>query len=251
MSLVENNLIQLVPSVNHLCAVTCVFPFFVAAGTADRIVTAASTTVLDLQLRILSKTSTAGPMTVHSIDGEAMKSRKGEARLDQWLKNIRNLHESKPPPSVHFGRRMPDVEELMQEWPKEIEVIWGQLQPPSAELNISLADYARLICVLLDIPVPATTDGGGGPSSNANPATSGPTRKVGRGLIESLYMLFTLYAEFRNSQHFVKSVGEGWWPTNALVAGGDAEGPGWGRGEGGGMGGSQESGIQGSVISEY
>lgn len=162
--------------------------------------------VLDLQLRALSKTSTAGPMVVHSIDGETMKSDKGATRVDQWLKNIRDLHESKPPPKVNFNRRMPDVEELMQEWPKEIEALLDELQRPSADLNLPLAQYVRLCSVLLDIPVPSPDVN----STIRSRAAAG--KKHERGLIESLCLVFTLYAEFKNSQHFTKT-GRGWIPS--------------------------------------
>jgi len=52
---------------------------------------------------------------------------------------------------------------------------------PSQELDIELEDYAKLVCVLLDIPVFETS-----PEKN---------------LIESLHLLFTLYAEFVNNVH--------------------------------------------------
>lgn len=44
------------------------------------------------------------------------------------------------------------------------------------------ADYARLICAMCDIPV----------------------HKLGnnKSVIESLHVLFTLFVEFRNNQHF-------------------------------------------------
>jgi intraflagellar transport protein 46 len=45
-----------------------------------------------------------------------------------------------------------------------------------------VSDYARLICAMTDIPVH---------KSGAN-----------KSVIESLHVLFTLFVEFRNNQHF-------------------------------------------------
>ncbi|EJW76438.1 hypothetical protein WUBG_12652, partial [Wuchereria bancrofti] len=50
---------------------------------------------------------------------------------------------------------------------------------PSAALDVSLEDYVDICLALLDIPVQ-------------------------KSRIQSLHVLFTLFAEFRNSQHFRK-----------------------------------------------
>jgi intraflagellar transport protein 46 len=75
--------------------------------------------VLDLHLRAITKSTSAGPRTVRSLD--AVKLKKEPKLLDNWLKNIKDLHEKKPPASVHYSRRMPDIEDLMQVWPEPIE----------------------------------------------------------------------------------------------------------------------------------
>ncbi|CAN0065808.1 unnamed protein product, partial [Phaeothamnion confervicola] len=82
---------------------------------------------------------------------------------------------------------MPDIDTLMEVWPVELEDLLSgpggaaaAFPPPSIEL--SLDEYCRLACVLLDVPV---HDGAGG-----------------GGLIESLHLLFTLYMEFKANQHF-------------------------------------------------
>ncbi|XP_035204676.1 intraflagellar transport protein 46 homolog [Stegodyphus dumicola] len=48
---------------------------------------------------------------------------------------------------------------------------------PSADLDCSLEEYVELICGIMDVP-------------------------VHKSKIQSLHILFTLYLEFRNSQHF-------------------------------------------------
>lgn len=47
---------------------------------------------------------------------------------------------------------------------------------------MSVADYARIICSMADIPVHKQTNN--------------------KAVIESLHVLFTLFSEFRSNQHF-------------------------------------------------
>ncbi|XP_028998823.1 intraflagellar transport protein 46 homolog [Betta splendens] len=100
--------------------------------------------------------------------------------VDSWVESISALHRSKPPASVHYSRPMPDIDSLMQEWPAELEEQLGRLQLPPGRLGCSLADYTDVVCSLLDIPVYSSR-------------------------IQSLHLLFSLYLEFRDSQHFTRS----------------------------------------------
>lgn len=45
-----------------------------------------------------------------------------------------------------FTRNMPDVEDLMQEWPPEFEDLLNTVGLPTAELDVDLAQYVDLIC---------------------------------------------------------------------------------------------------------
>jgi intraflagellar transport protein 46 len=74
-------------------------------------------TVLDLQLRTLTKQTTVKPVTVRSI-GDPEKESKS---LDNWIESIAEIHRQKPPTTVHYTKNMPDVEDLMQEWPAQFE----------------------------------------------------------------------------------------------------------------------------------
>jgi intraflagellar transport protein 46 len=69
---------------------------------------------------------------------------------------------------MSYTYKMPDLEELMQTWPYEMEEALSSLPLPSAELDLSLEEYARVICALFDIPVKGN-------------------------LVESLHVLFTLF----------------------------------------------------------
>nr|KAJ3414018.1 Intraflagellar transport protein 46 [Polyrhizophydium stewartii] len=142
-----------------------------AIGDIDAFIKA----MLDLHLRAVSKSGTVVPQVVRSLESANLS--KDTKPVDAWIKNIKDLHGKKPPPSVHYSRRMPDIEELMQVWPQELEAAF--------EL------YATLIALLLDVPTTSfpTTD-------KAEP------RKLPNMLVESLHVIFTLYSEFKNSVHF-------------------------------------------------
>ncbi|XP_043954392.1 intraflagellar transport protein 46 homolog [Gambusia affinis] len=101
--------------------------------------------------------------------------------VDSWVDSISALHRSKPPATVRYSRTMPDLDSLMQEWPPEVEELLGALQLPPARLACSLPQYADLVCSLLDIPVHGSR-------------------------VQSLHLLFSLYLEFRDSQHFTSRV---------------------------------------------
>lgn len=138
-------------------------------------------TVLDLQLRSVSKVA-VHPMEVRSVSNEA--------EIKQWITRIGELHRSKPPTQVQYSRRMPDVEILLQVWPYNIEEFLEESFKPGtlSELDLdaaglSLKDFIKMICVLLDIPV---HDG---------------------SLTDSLHVLFSLYSEFKHNQHFGGAVG--------------------------------------------
>ena len=147
-------------------------------------------TVLELRLRALSKSGAGrGPQTVHSI-AHADKEPK---RIAAWINNIDAVHRQKPAPTVSYSRLMPDIDELIQLWPAEMEEVLAstgllsdtRMRPMSSErddhrgnregisgnIDLSTSDLARTVCALLDIPVYSS-------------------------LKESVHLLFTLYLEF-------------------------------------------------------
>eukprot|EP00002_Diphylleia_rotans_P021848 TRINITY_DN4261_c0_g3_i2.p1 TRINITY_DN4261_c0_g3~~TRINITY_DN4261_c0_g3_i2.p1 ORF type:complete len:337 (-),score=106.61 TRINITY_DN4261_c0_g3_i2:594-1604(-) len=74
-------------------------------------------TVFDLQLRAISKQAGTQPMAVRNIEN----AEKNPKAITSWVNSINELHRSKPQATVHYSRKMPDLEELMQVWPAEFE----------------------------------------------------------------------------------------------------------------------------------
>lgn len=130
-------------------------------------------TVLELQLRAKSKKLQYGDVVVRSIE----HADKNPQKIDKWIQDINDLHRSKPPPQVNYKKNMPDIDKLMEVWPEEFEALLNTTSLPSPDLDLSLLEYVRVLCSLLDIPV------------YDNP-------------IESLHLMFSLYLEFKNNPHF-------------------------------------------------
>ncbi|XP_067675717.1 intraflagellar transport protein 46 homolog isoform X2 [Haliotis asinina] len=136
-------------------------------------------TVLDLQLRAISKQTTAKQLVVKSLEN----ADRNPKHIENWVESIRELHRSKPPPNVHYSKNMPDIDTLMQEWPPEFEELLKEVGLPTAELDCDLGQYVEIVCSMLDIPIYRN-------STHQNEK------------IQALHVLFTLYSEFKNSQHF-------------------------------------------------
>eukprot|EP01034_Spumella_vulgaris_P021633 gene21633-27672_t len=138
-------------------------------------------TVLELQLRAKSKKLQYGDVIVRSIEN----AHRNPTKIDKWIADINELHRSKPPPQVNYKRNMPEIDRLLDAWPEEFEALLSTVALPSPDLDLSLSEYARVLCSILDIPV------------YENP-------------IESLHVLFSLFIDFRNNPHFQQRLqGEG------------------------------------------
>ena len=99
-------------------------------------------------------------------------------QIDRWIQSVRDLRRTKPPDRVNYSKPMPSIEALMQEWPQGVEQsLKGMKLLLNANLDVALEDYADLCLALVDIP-------------------------VHKSRLEALHLFFSLYAEFRNSQHF-------------------------------------------------
>lgn len=188
--------------------------------------TAASAAVMKPKQLHLPTSSTANPQATK----DAHRS------LAQWIQNVTMLHQEVHVDTVLYSRGMPAVEGLMRSWMDEEDEAgtavtnnenpeglflenevkkfiekWCMNLTSTSNVNnndslmtgsasassntgigfqdwsASLEDMVRAVCLLMDIPV-----------DNNNQAKG----KKSRELIESLHVLFSLYLEFKNSQHF-------------------------------------------------
>ena len=118
--------------------------------------------VLELQLRVVTKQSATKTARIKRI-----KASEDNGAVEKWIRDISDLHRSKPPPSVHYQKTMPDIDNLMQvkttdhkinnnpmaqEWPEDFEEFLKTTSLPTADLSADLATQVDIVCGLLDIP---------------------------------------------------------------------------------------------------
>ncbi|VDM52634.1 unnamed protein product [Angiostrongylus costaricensis] len=132
-------------------------------------------TILAMQLRHANKEVNS------QLDAPVKQLERGDKsahEIDKWITDIKELHRTRPSQStVHFRGPMPDIESLMQEFHPHFERCLEGVKMPSAELDVDLEEYTDICLNLVDVP-------------------------VSRSRIQSLHCFFSLYREFRNSQHF-------------------------------------------------
>jgi intraflagellar transport protein 46 len=137
-------------------------------------------TVLELQLRSMTKHAGLQPALVRSLD-DAHKNAKA---IHAWIESIEELHASKPATNVSYSKPMPDIEDLMQVWPADFEEVLETETLPGPDIDMTVQEYARTVCAICDIP-------------------------VYKSVVESLHVLFTLYSEFKANPHFQGQIGGG------------------------------------------
>lgn len=136
--------------------------------------------VLEMKYIQLKKTTRKVEMSVRSIEN----AEKNPKDIQNWIKNVSELNKNRPPATVQYSKLMPDFDKLMEEWPPAIEAILREVPFPGPEIDLSSEEYAKIMTSMLDIPVHKT-----------------PNNK---GMIEALHVMFTLYSDFKENQHFQK-----------------------------------------------
>ena len=139
--------------------------------------------VLEMQYIQINKQPQAVQVQVRSLE----LAEQNPKQIQQWISSVNELHKTRPPPTVQPTKNMPDIESLMQEWAPEMEEAFNQTPLPGPDLDLSLTDYARMACAVLDIPVHKLSNK--------------------KSIIEALHHLFSLYAEFKENPHFGRHKG--------------------------------------------
>ncbi len=132
--------------------------------------------VLELQLRAKMKKRNHGGAIVRSIENASQN----QYDIDRWIESTNDVHKCKPPPMVNYRYPMPEVHDLLHALPKDFkaalkgEEFRDALNP---QIDLSVQDYAKVICSLLDVPVQNDT------------------------LIQSLHFLFILLLQSQDTMH--------------------------------------------------
>ncbi|KRT80476.1 hypothetical protein AMK59_7003, partial [Oryctes borbonicus] len=105
---------------------------------------------------------------------------KNSRAIDKWIKDITDLHRSKTSPIVKYTENMPDIDDLMQAWPEKMETLLKVHGFPNHQSCQKLNQYIDIVCCMFDIP-------------------------IYKNKIQSLHLLFSLYAAIKNSQLYKAS----------------------------------------------
>jgi intraflagellar transport protein 46 len=131
--------------------------------------------ILRMQLR--EKFAVTGPNDSDSYIGFIPAAIRNPKALASFLESYDEISRNRAAPTMNYTYKMPDLGELMQEWSEEMDGALESLPLPTAEMDLSVEEYTRVICALLDIPVKGN-------------------------LVESLHVLFSLYQMFKDFGHF-------------------------------------------------
>lgn len=116
------------------------------------------------------------------------KPRENPKALASFLESYDEILRNRAAPNMTYSFKIPDIEELMQPWPDEMEQALQSVPLPSAELDLTLEEYSRVVCALLDIPVKGN-------------------------IVESLHLMFTLYQQFKECNYFTNAGSRGSTPN--------------------------------------
>jgi intraflagellar transport protein 46 len=126
--------------------------------------------ILRMQLR--EKFGVAGSNETDGYIGFIQNPAKAPKSLTSFLESYDEISRARAAPTIVYTYKMPDLEDLMQEWPEEMDSALSALPMPAADMDLSVEEYARVICAMLDIPVKGN-------------------------IVESLHVLFSLYQVFK------------------------------------------------------
>jgi len=107
--------------------------------------TQSDSTLLSLKLKAISK-----DVKMINEPETAVKTATSMRDIDSWIQNIRLLHETTASTSTSLtllhSHRLPDVEQLMQEWNEDFENALNFHSIPTVDLDCSLEEYVNIIC---------------------------------------------------------------------------------------------------------
>lgn len=103
-----------------------------------------------MQLRNASGAPSASTEHVASIE----HAERNKHSLTEWVKQAAAMAATRPPETVAYSKPMPDLEDLMEQWPPEMEAALESAQLTRKTLdNVDIKSLVRVYCALLDIPV--------------------------------------------------------------------------------------------------
>lgn len=133
-----------------------------------------------LHMKLRSVSTATGALIAAGPPPAIAKSGKD---IDRWISEMQTIHANRSQQqqvmqSVNAIPTVGDIDQLMSEWPPELEQALDVIGLPSPQLDCSLTTYIEILCTLLDIPIGA--------------------EKTQADYINALNTLFNLYSAIRN-----------------------------------------------------
>ncbi|XP_022904179.2 intraflagellar transport protein 46 homolog [Onthophagus taurus] len=148
--------------------------------------------LLHLQLRASSVNSQTDQKDIVVKSVENVE--KNVKVIDKWIKDMNDLHKSKSSPVVRYSDPMPDLDDLMEQWPENIDNLIKIQGIPHFSAFETLTEYIDVICCIFDIP-------------------------VYQNRLGSLHLFFSLCAAVKNSQIYQSSVYNETFSDNKTING--------------------------------
>nr|CAI5849817.1 unnamed protein product [Callosobruchus analis] len=136
--------------------------------------------LLHLQLRAASADLSLHRNEKHVVAKKVDNVEKNSKIIDKWIKDISDLHKTKSSTFVRYSEPMPDLDDLMQQWPEDMENKLKADGFPKPKPEDSLSEYIDTVCSIFEIPV--------------------LKKKT-----QSLHLLFCLYAAIKQTQLYQSS----------------------------------------------
>jgi intraflagellar transport protein 46 len=102
---------------------------------------------------------------------------KNPKALTSFLDSYDEISRNRAAPTMNYTYKVPDLRDLMQQWPEEMEGAFASLPLRTADMDPTFDEYVRVICATLDILVKGN-------------------------VVESLHVLFSLFHLFTDFGHF-------------------------------------------------
>jgi intraflagellar transport protein 46 len=97
--------------------------------------------------------------------------------LTSFLESFDEISRNRAAPTMADSYKMPNLEDLIQIWPEDMEGVLSSLPLPAADMDMSLEEYTKVICAMFDIPVKGN-------------------------IVKSVHVLFSLFQMFKDIGHF-------------------------------------------------
>ena len=103
-----------------------------------------------ITLQLFERLGLSSRHVIQVSGGESSRAKE----VEQWVRDISDLHRAKPPPSVQYHNTQPELETLLAEWPQQLESLLATnpVTLPHSQLDletyIDIRDWSNVRTVI-------------------------------------------------------------------------------------------------------